>query len=174
MGLSKFGRQPNTIFSGTNSATGRAVNEGWKILGAVSLIEEEKGDSISLNNVYEFDVEVERFGYAYGAQIGTVSFARVILLVYLVVFVLYVIYALWDQMNAHKYTISSWGGLHDIVTLAMNSTPAKELENCGAGIERSRTWQERVKIRANDDDRLEMVFQERKDHIKLRPGVKYG
>jgi hypothetical protein len=61
-----------------------------------------------------------------------------------------------------------------MVALAMNSTPAKELENCGAGIERNRTWQRRVKIRANDDDKLEMVFKERPDLVRLKPGVMYG
>lgn len=176
VGLANSGVMPKVFFSGTDDPTTNAIYDGVRIAGPMTPEEAVRPDGapIPLKDIYTFNIAVERFGYAYGARTGTVFFARSILLIYIAVLVAYSLYALKDQLRSHPFSVTSWGSLTDLVALAWNSAPPGELKDCGAGIEQSETWQNRVRIRAKADDRLEMVLHERPDLGRLEPGVKYG
>ena len=78
-------------------------------------------------DVYEINAEANRYGYAFGARTPTVRFGFAVILIYVATLGIHVLYVLWDQLTAHPYAITSFGGSHDIVTLAMNSQPPREL-----------------------------------------------
>lgn len=181
-GLAHFGVRPISWFSGTRDTTSRAIIDGQYTTGDFfadsfystrNLVNNNLSDSIPLDDMYHLDIKVERYGYAFGARVPTIFFARAILLIYLGICVIYFIYALWDQFHSHPSTVKSWNNVDDLVALAWNSKLPEQMENCGAGIKRVWNWKQRIKIRANEEDKVEMLIDEGENHVPLRPGVSY-
>lgn len=176
VGLSHLGSGTGYLV-GTKDTSTLALLDGFAVSGVDDTVffAPEIINS-SLDQVFQTGIEVDRYGFAYGARTQTTLFARSILIIHLALFMLYVLYALWDQLHAHKYTVSRWTNWQDLMLLVWNSNPpGSELENCGAGAQRSRTWRKNVRIRADENERLEMVFGSRsKGLMRLRPKVKYA
>ncbi|KAI0402665.1 hypothetical protein F4802DRAFT_340419 [Xylaria palmicola] len=106
---------------------------------------------------------VRRQGYGYGLNSDTIWFSLVILLIHVLVVLVYFAYSFVFWCRARGWTSNSWGTIGEFVALAALSPPADELRNSGAGINRSRTWMTRLRIRegSSDPERLELVIGSR-------------
>ena len=62
-----------------------------------------------------------------------------------------------------NWTSNSWDTVTELLALAVNSKPTERLANTSAGIKKTVTWEEMVKIREVDERRLELVFGGRTD-----------
>ncbi|KAI1425289.1 hypothetical protein F5Y12DRAFT_747718 [Xylaria sp. FL1777] len=121
---------------------------------------------LSVRPVSEFDAQtpfvfkVHRYGWAYGTRSGTIWFSIVILLIHVVLVVVHFSYSfVFFFYQKNGWTSGAWGSIGELVALAINSPPAYELRNSGAGIYRSKTWMTRLRIReaSCDPDRAELV-----------------
>lgn len=115
-------------------------------------------DASSEFGLYDVRMVVERYGYASGARTETIQFAFAILYIYLLVFLFYWGFAIYYKFIEHRPSIYSWSSVQDLLALALNSPPPEDLENCGAGIKKRNIWRKHVKIRADADNRLAIVF----------------
>lgn len=178
VGLANFGVEPAVLLYTSKSESLQDFGQP-SVSAIIGTHFPPPSKSGPIPDIYEISAEVNRYGYAFGARTPTVRFGFAILLIYVGVLGVYVLYALWDQLNKHPYAITSFGGSHDIITLAMNSRPPKELVNCGAGTKDRNTWRQLIKVRAhkadeNEPNKLELVFKEWPDLERVRKGQKYG
>ncbi len=91
-----------------------------------------------------------------------------ILLLHAALAIIYVLFAL-----SQKWTTNSWTNTMELLALAMNSTPTQRLSNTSAGIRKSVTWKEIVRIREVDDTKLQLVFDDAGMGEKPKLGKKY-
>ncbi|KAL8738633.1 MAG: hypothetical protein Q9190_007972 [Brigantiaea leucoxantha] len=177
LGLANFGAEPTVeLFESRGNSRQDITEPATEGLVGSTFVSWNGSDPMP--DVYEINAEANRYGYAFGARTPTVRFGFAIILIYLATLAIYVLYALWDQLTTHPYAITSFGGSHDIVTLAMNSKPPDELVNCGAGVKDRHTWQQWIKVRAHEavekPKKLELVFRDRANMGEVRVGEKYG
>jgi hypothetical protein len=116
----------------------------------------------------EIEWEVLRFGYGWGFNGITIYFAATILLLHAVLAIIHVLFAL-----SQKWATNSWTSTMELLALAMNSTPTQRLSNTSAGIRKSATWKEIVRIREVGDTKLQLVFDDAGMGEKPKLGKKY-
>ncbi len=133
----------------------------------VNLLLQASYDSIGTQPVSAFDnqtaveFKLQRYGWGYGLSSGTVWFSILILLMHAALVVLYFTYSFVFWIRDAGWTSASWGSIGELVALANLSQSATELKNSGAGINRSRTWMTRLRIRERGPDDLELVIGSR-------------
>ncbi|KAI0433478.1 hypothetical protein F5Y09DRAFT_351553 [Xylaria sp. FL1042] len=129
---------------------------------------------LSMQAVSEFDAQtpfvfkVQRYGWAYGMRSGTIWFSIIILLIHVVLVVIHFSYSfIFFFYQKDGWTSGAWGSIGELVALAITSPPAYELKNSGAGIDRSKTWMTRLRIReaSLDPDRVELVVGNKRGTI---------
>ncbi|KAF7502249.1 hypothetical protein GJ744_006296 [Endocarpon pusillum] len=183
--LANSGTSMNTFLMTTKENTENAFNASHPIDVVWSTSRDSNNDDTLPSDpatasksippeVYELSINVERFGYGFGTRSPTATYAFTIIYIYMAVLTIYACYAVYDQLWKNPDRVQSWNKVHDIVTLAMNSTPPEELLDCGAGITDNRTWGKNVKIRANEDHTVELVFKDRPDLRLVKRKEKYG
>ncbi|KAM0335624.1 hypothetical protein ACHAQA_000673 [Verticillium albo-atrum] len=136
--------------------------------------------------VVAMDFDVERYGYGSGQDSKTLWFALSMIMAYLVIIGLYAIVVtssallelltgLGGRSRFILFSVSAWSDLQDITLLALRSSPPDDadLANVGGGASTSKVWQKVVKIRATEDDAVELVIGDHEGLSSLRRGVKY-
>ena len=126
------------------------------------------------NGYTEIGFKVQRNGYGYGLEGLPVKLAVVVLATYLALVLWHVIMMCLGRLTYHGFS-----NLGEIVALAWNSPPSKELENTSVGIEKTRTWRHIVRVRKSDGSRLQLVLTDEKNKVDptlhdLQAGVKYS
>ena len=117
---------------------------------------------------------VQRNGYGYGFEGLPIKLATAVLVVYLVLVLAHVIFIFICTNGQTYYGYSNMG---EMLALAWNSAPAKELKNTSVGIERTRTWKHLVKVEQCAENRLQFVVSESENgtaHQGPRVGIKYS
>jgi hypothetical protein len=76
---------------------------------------------------------------------------------------------------------SAWNSIGELIALALKSRPTEQFQGTDAGISRSETWAQNVRIREVEDEGLQMRFGEdgcEEDRwesvVRLKLGKKYG
>ena len=178
VGLSHLGSQPwSILFTSKQNSTQEldgapgipltgGVGSGWQSGWPIS--------DEPIPNVYEIEVKIKRYGWASGAKVSTVTFGLAIICIYVGVLGLYTVYTLWHLLGKNSGFVQSFGGVRDILTLALKSEEPKELDNCGAGVRHRNTWRHMVKIRAGPETRkLELVFAGRTGLASVQKDEEY-
>ncbi|KAI0440042.1 hypothetical protein F4803DRAFT_491742 [Xylaria telfairii] len=139
--------------------------------GNVSIIDlrnQRSPDAFSTTPVADFEgqtpimFKVQRHGWGYGIKADnadTIWFSIIILLIHVLLVLVYFGYSFTFWLRARGWTSNSWGTIGEFVALAVVSPSAEELRNSGAGINRSRTWMTRLRIREGSEnpEKLELV-----------------
>jgi hypothetical protein len=100
----------------------------------------------------EIPIRVEYFGYGYNMRGPLIKLAFVALLLHSLLALVHVIIILKSGKSSR-----AWNRIGNLITLALNSKPSSLLTNTGGGIERGRTWALRVRVKADEHDRLGFV-----------------
>ncbi|KAI0159643.1 hypothetical protein GGR57DRAFT_520906 [Xylariaceae sp. FL1272] len=158
------------------------------VVSTMDLISQRHPEPVIINSTETFSkdqteiiFEIQRYGWGYGLNTSTIWFSVIILLLHTVLVVIYFGYSFKFWYLRNGWTSAAWGGIGELLALAISSPPADELHNSGAGIERSRTWMTKLRIREKDldPDRIELVVGNRggqlvnPDHL-LRADKKYA
>lgn len=97
-------------------------------------------------------------GYGYGPNVWAVKVSLAILIMYCVVVVIHIAYSLWTGIGS-----SAWDSVAEVVALAINSRPARELQNTCAGVDTARVFKHPVRVAAAETRdvtrHLDLVFQ---------------
>lgn len=120
------------------------------------------------DNSQRLKAKVQAEGYGYGPAPATIV-ATTVLLIYSVIAVAFTIFSI----GFHRTTSSSWDSIVELVALSMNSRPSAALDNTGAGISNVDTLKQHVRIGVNEA-RLQIMFEEREDVVKVLPNELYG
>lgn len=96
---------------------------------------------------------VQRHGWGYGLNTDTIWFSIVILLLHVALVLVYFAYSVvfWCRDNK-GWTSAAWASVGELVALALQSPPADELRNAGAGIHLSETWMTTLRLREGTAD----------------------
>ncbi|KAI0110361.1 hypothetical protein GGR51DRAFT_558006 [Nemania sp. FL0031] len=117
----------------------------------------------TFNGQTRVDYKVQRYGWGYGLDTGTIWFSIIILLTHVLLVIVYFVYSFVFWFRAKGWTSNAWGSIGELVALAILSPPADELKNSGAGIHHSKTYMTELRIREEgaDPERLELVVGRR-------------
>lgn len=96
---------------------------------------------------------VERLGYGWGLGGTTIKLAMAALLLHVLLVVIHLV-----NLVIGGWTSTSWANIGEMIALAVDSEPAEKLVNTSAGVEKSATWQEIVKIQEVGEEGLQLVF----------------
>jgi hypothetical protein len=116
----------------------------------------------------KFEMTASVDGYAYSGAGITQKAQMVVLGIYVLLALFHVIYSVRTGISS-----SSWGSGPEFTALAMNSEPASELKNTGAGIQTVEVFKSKVKVKARGDE-LQMMFDsniKRSRHRRSVPSV---
>ena len=126
------------------------------------------------NGYTEMKVAVQRYGYGYGFGGLPIILATVALSIYaLLAFGHMVLIVLGGR------TFNSWAGMGEVIALAWNSRPTRGLRNTSAGIDKTATWSQVVRVGEGEGNQLQLVLgnDERAEGVsnwKPRVGVAYA
>ncbi|KAI8627385.1 hypothetical protein F5Y19DRAFT_477599 [Xylariaceae sp. FL1651] len=95
---------------------------------------------------------VQRYGWGYGLNSGTIWFSIIILLMHALLVLLYFGYSFVFWYRSTGWTSAAWGSIGELVALAVLSPSADELQNSGSGIHKSKTWMTRLRVREEGPD----------------------
>lgn len=125
-------------------------------------------------HLWSFDIY--RRGYSYGIRSSTKKLALGVLLSHVLLalgFMIYLCFVGW--------TTSAWSTVGELVALALKSRGTEQFLSTDAGIAKSETWAQNVRIREIGSEGLEMRFgddgcREEKGEVvsRVRIGRKYG
>lgn len=111
--------------------------------------------SKSPNGFLQWDFQVWRWGYSYGARNITTKLSLALLLAHAAFalgFMVYLCFAGWRT--------SAWSSIGELIALALKSQPTQQFQGTDAGISRSKTWAQNVRIREMENGGLQMRFGE--------------
>ncbi|KAK1838547.1 hypothetical protein CCHR01_18829 [Colletotrichum chrysophilum] len=123
-----------------------------------------------LPGLLNFDFDVKRYGYGTGHQRKTVTFARVMMYIYLATVVLYAFtvgfaHAVELTGRGRRLRVLSvvpWADLQDLVVLALKTPPPRDdgLADAGAGVSSPTVWKKTVKARADEQHNVRLVLND--------------
>ncbi|KAI4914926.1 hypothetical protein J4E90_004962 [Alternaria incomplexa] len=116
-----------------------------------------------VSGFYSVRVKLDSYGYGYGLRNTAGWVAMIVLLVFTLTVLVHGVVLGCAVARQQYYGGECWEDVAELMALAMNSTPSEKLNGTGAGVERSETWRNVVKIRETDDQRLELRFVDRYD-----------
>ncbi|TRX94092.1 hypothetical protein FHL15_005170 [Xylaria flabelliformis] len=90
---------------------------------------------------------IDGWGWGYGFNSPTAKFAIAVLLVHAFIVILYVAYCIKFCFSAAGWKSQAWGSIEELLALAINSRPADQLRNTGAGIDMSSTIMLPLRVR---------------------------
>ena len=135
------------------------------INGDAELALASTGDSNSTSSLTRLYCSVTFAGYSYKADNASFYLAFVLLFLHLLIALLHTTYKFWTGISS-----DAWSSVTELLVLAQQSAPAKQaLYNVSAGIERGKTLQNPVRIRAVTNDaeprrrpgeEVQMLFEE--------------
>ncbi|KAH0428239.1 hypothetical protein CcaCcLH18_09129 [Colletotrichum camelliae] len=117
-----------------------------------------------------FDFDVKRYGYGTGRQRKTVTFARVMMYIYLATVVLYAFtvgfaHAVELTGRGRRLRVLSvvpWADLQDLIVLALKTPPPRDtdLADAGAGVSSPSVWKKTVKARTDEQHNVQLVLND--------------
>ncbi|KAI0452172.1 hypothetical protein F5B21DRAFT_484326 [Xylaria acuta] len=160
-----------STFRGTNFTTVLSAEKDGNV-STIDLLNQRFHDAFDTTPLAAFETQtpfvfdVQRYGWGYGIKsenADTIWFSIVILLIHVLLVVVYFGYSFIFWCRARGWTSNAWGTIGEFVALAVISPSADELRNSGAGINRSRTWMTRLRIREGSEnpEKLELVVGNR-------------
>ncbi len=153
--------KPYLVFDeGPNNTTFTNLEQqkGWNSSGlGITNMSLDAFDAIVDSGSTRIGFTIERYGYGYGYQDGTVMFGLVVLLTHAAVAIGYILYSILHRVFGAGFISSAWGDMGEMLALALRSDRARELQNVGGGVDESSTWKMRVRVREVGGDRLELV-----------------
>ncbi|KAF2120902.1 hypothetical protein BDV96DRAFT_280674 [Lophiotrema nucula] len=121
------------------------------------------GEFNSNTTIYSVRLELDRYGYGYAIHNKATRFAIAALVIYAFIVCLHLIYILGAVMTRRYYGGDCWENVGDLVALSVNSPPTHRLYGTSAGVAKTGTWKNMVKVRGSGHDHLELFFAG-KDH----------
>ena len=118
--------------------------------------------------------QVSRYGYISGNTSLTMTFAITVNLIYMLTNVIYLVVFVLIFKCLRVKSVTTWTSIEELLVLAFLSRKPRELDNGGAGVLSKQIWGQNVRVRANADNSVEMVFQEYPGMKKIFPEVEYG
>lgn len=113
-------------------------------------------------HLYQLRVQTHDSGYGYDNSELPVRLSLAVLTIYCLIVVIYLAYTFITGRTA-----SSWDSTSELVMLAMHSQKPRHLKGTSVGIDTLSTFREPVSIRVNENDSVELVFEN--DHrIRMR------
>ncbi|KAH0425214.1 hypothetical protein CcaCcLH18_11107 [Colletotrichum camelliae] len=127
-----------------------------------------------LANWTTFHWKLRRYGYGFGFASRTTQFGVVILLAHVAMVLVYTLYILLFRFSKRGWSSGAWGGLDEMLLLAITSRPTKTTRFAGTGISSNRMFEARARIRERGYDEVELIVgDETEDEHRLRQGKKY-
>ena len=126
------------------------------------------------NGYTEMKVSVQRYGYGYSFRGTPIKLATTALSVYALLAIGHTTLLLFRGL-----TFNSWNGMGEMLALAWNSLPTQGLRNTSAGVEKTKTWRQLVKIREGEGKKLQLKLGDEAEsgkgmRRKPRTGVEYA
>jgi len=104
------------------------------------------------------DPVFSRYGYGYDWKDSrTTQFGIVVLLVHFLLASMHTAVILYKVLISKEGLVGSWTTIAELLALAMNSTPSRNLQDTCAGVDAAKTWRQVVSVRETYTDHLEMV-----------------
>ena len=121
-----------------------------------------------------FEIEVQRFGYAWSASSVTIKLAATVLLLHAALAVGHLV-----VLSFSGWTSNSWKSAGELLAGGVRKDGSQRLKNAGGGINRKNTWRGLVRVRANGvaDDLLELLVDEETANsttVELQEGRAYS
>ncbi|KAL8785700.1 MAG: hypothetical protein Q9195_008523 [Heterodermia aff. obscurata] len=126
------------------------------------------------NGYTEMRITVQRNGYGYGFGGLPIKLATAVLTTYLVLVLTHIV-----SICIGGQTYRGYSNMGEMLALAWNSAPARELKNTSAGIEKLRTWKHVVKVEECADQHLQLAIsdagnEDRATRPSSRVGIEYS
>lgn len=117
--------------------------------------------------------DVQRYGYGYSDQgNSTVQFAITILLVHAALALGHLVHLLY--LAWRRTTSSAWGNMGEMLVLALVSRSQDGLANVGAGVQKTKSWRRKVRVREKDEESLALIVGDGHPGVSMvRVGRKY-
>ncbi|GAB7360016.1 hypothetical protein MBLNU230_g7541t1 [Neophaeotheca triangularis] len=112
-----------------------------------------------LDGLYSIVWKVQRYGRGYGRRETTVIFAIAILSLHIALVVLYALYMLYFRACGAAWASSAWGGMHELMALALASPHPVDVQ-LTTQLEKGKRPETLVTIKAQGDGKLSMVLNE--------------
>ena len=126
----------------------------WSQYNSIELFA-SASESVDPSSTYQLSISKYVTGYAYSSSGTTVRVSIAVIGLYALITIPYLVYSLTTGITA-----TSWDIIGELVMLALNSKRPEHLKHVSAGIERLKTFREPVSIRVNDENSLELVFED--------------
>lgn len=105
------------------------------------------------NGYTEMKIAVQRYGYGYGFNGVPVVLATAALSLYSLLAIGHIILIILGRR-----TFNSFSGMGEMLALAWNSNPTQGLRNTSAGIDKTATWKQVVRVREREGKQLQFVL----------------
>ena len=105
------------------------------------------------NGYTEMKITVQRYGYGYGFNGVPIILATTALSLYGLLAIAHMILIILGRR-----TFNGFSGMSEMLALAWNSNPAQGLRNTSAGIDRTTTWKQVVRVREREGKQLQLVL----------------
>ncbi|KAH7322587.1 hypothetical protein B0I35DRAFT_407053 [Stachybotrys elegans] len=122
---------------------------------------------------YPINWKVERRGWGYGFRTPTILGGVIILLAHAGLVVAFSVYVLWFRLRSHGWASGAWGGLSEMLALALSSRKPRDHQTLGelvAGGNKWQTMRTNVSVRTFNQEEVELVF----DNIRGLPEAGTG
>jgi hypothetical protein len=123
-----------------------------------TLLEEQLPRSYDQHNMSVFPYNTVLYGYGYGSRSISVQLAMVVMMMYSVITVAYITYIVVTGS-----TSTAWSSAIELVALALQSKAPDHIGHIGVGLDSIKTFKEKVGIRVNKNNELELVFAHDRD-----------
>ena len=158
------------------------TGDGYKyvnLIGANRIAQTYRADQVFLNSTkadaFSIEFEASRYGYGYGFRSDdtgvSIYLAISILSIYELITILYVVTIFWYRCSGRYTRSQAWEAMINLIALAKNSEASPYLVGTCAGIKKWDTWKLKVKVRAMEDDRLNLAFMRRDENLGEEPGI---
>ncbi|KAF5488024.1 hypothetical protein CGCF413_v013056 [Colletotrichum fructicola] len=118
--------------------------------------------------------KLRRYGYGFGFASKTIQFGVVVLLAHVAMVLVYALYILFFRLSKRGWSSGAWGGLDEILLLAITSRPTHMTRFSSTGIPSNRMFEARARVREKGDNGIELIVgDEIDDERKLLRGKKY-
>lgn len=99
----------------------------------------------------------------------------VILLAHVAMVLVYTLYILLFRFSKRGWSSGAWGGLDEMLLLAITSRPTETTRGAGTGISSNRMFEARARVRERGGDGVELIVGEvMEDEHKLRREKEYA
>jgi hypothetical protein len=166
--LSDIALEPNPRQLGTSAADGLTERQREAVHAAIEDGQLNQYDEdmtttawTSLDSLFCQQVRVQKPGYGYNSEDKTVKLSMAVITLYSLIAIIYL-----GITCISGRTSASWDSVGELLMLGLNSRPPTFLGRTSAGVSTLNTYRQHVRVMVNEDDGLELVFDEDRDNDK--------